>query len=190
MTRLLASVTFFAALAAAQTLDTGILGVVTDPGGAVITSANLTITQPATGLTRSVTTGPEGSYEVRYLKAGEYTIEIRAQGFRSERRTGLVLQISQLARVDFSLQVGQVQETVEVTATAPILQTENAVLGEVVATERIVNLPLNGRNFLQLSTLTPGVIVREESNGERTRVIANGSRDIWMQVNIGGHHGG
>ena len=74
----------------------------------------------------------------------------------------------------------------EVTATAPILQTENAVLGEVVATERIVNLPLNGRNFLQLSTLTPGVVVREESNGERTRVIANGSRDIWMQVNIGG----
>ena len=152
----------------------------------MVTSANLTITQPATGLSRSVTTGPDGSYEVRYLTPGEYTVEIRAQGFKTERRTGIVLQISQLARLDFSLQVGQVQETVEVTATAPILQTENAVLGEVVATERIVNLPLNGRNFLQLSTLTPGVVVREESNGERTRVIANGSRDIWMQVNIGG----
>src|SRR4051812_32316353 len=186
MIKLLASIIPFAALAAAQTLDTGILGTVTDPGGAVVTSANVTITQQSTGRTRNVATGPEGSYEVRYLTPGEYTIEIRAQGFRSERRTGLVLQISQLARVDFSLQVGQVQETVEVTARAPILQTENAVLGEVIATERIVNLPLNGRNFLQLSALTPGVIVREESNGERTRVIANGSRDIWMQVNING----
>lgn len=60
------------------------------------------------------------------------------------------------------------------------------MLGEVVARERIVNLPLNGRNFLQLSSLTPGVVVREESNGERTRVIANGARDVWMQVNING----
>jgi outer membrane receptor protein involved in Fe transport len=186
MAKLLACFTALAAFAAAQTLDTGILGTITDPGGAVVTSANVTITQPATGLSRSVTTGPDGSYEVRYLTPGEYTVEVRAQGFRSERRTGIVLQISQLARLDFSLQIGQVQETVEVTATAPILQTENAVLGEVVATERIVNLPLNGRNFLQLSTLTPGVVVREEANAERTRVIANGSRDIWMQVNIGG----
>ncbi len=186
MNKLLTYVILFAALTAAQTLDTGILGTVMDPGGAAVTTANVTITQPATGLSRSVTTGGDGSYEVRYLTPGEYTVEVRAQGFKTERHTGIVLQISQLARLDFSLQIGQVQETVEVTATAPILQTENAVIGEVVATERIVNLPLNGRNFLQLSTLTPGVVVREESNGERTRVIANGSRDIWMQVNIGG----
>jgi hypothetical protein len=186
MTRLVACVTLFAVFITAQTLDTGILGTVTDPGGAVVTAASVTITLPATGFSRSVTTGPEGNYEVRYLAPGEYTVEVRAPGFKAERRTGIVLQISQLARLDFSLQIGQVQETVEVTAASPILQTENAVLGEVVATERIVNLPLNGRNFLQLSTLTPGVVVREESNGERTRVIANGSRDIWMQVNIGG----
>jgi outer membrane receptor protein involved in Fe transport len=186
MKSLLSICAFAAATLCGQTLDTGILGSVTDPGGAVITGAAVTITQPATGLSRSVTTGPDGAYEVRYLTPGEYTIEVKAQGFRSERRTGIVLQISQLARIDFGLQVGQVQETVEVNATAPILQTENAVIGEVVATERIVNLPLNGRNFLQLSTLTPGVVVREESNAERTRVLANGSRDIWMQVNIGG----
>jgi outer membrane receptor protein involved in Fe transport len=186
VTRLLAKGIFFTTLTAAQTLDTGILGTVTDPGGALIPSAAVTITQPATGYSRAVVTGQEGTYEVRYLTPGEYTVEVRAQGFKTERRTGIALQISQLARLDFSLQVGQVQETVEVTAVAPILQTENAVLGEVVGTERIVNLPLNGRNFLQLSTLTPGVVVREESNAERTRVIANGSRDIWMQVNIGG----
>ena len=186
MSKLTACMILIATLGVAQTLDTGILGVVTDQGGAVVGNATVTITQPATGLSRSVTTGPEGNYEVRYLTPGEYTVSIQAPGFKTERRTGIVLQISQLARIDFSLQIGQVQETVEVTATSPILQTENAVLGEVVAAERIVNLPLNGRNFLQLSAMTPGVVVREESNGGTHTRIANGSRDIWMQVNIGG----
>ena len=165
MSKLTACMILIATLGVAQTLDTGILGVVTDQGGAVVGNATVTITQPATGLSRSVTTGPEGNYEVRYLTPGEYTVSIQAPGFKTERRTGIVLQISQLARIDFSLQIGQVQETVEVTATSPILQTENAVIGEVVAAERIVNLPLNGRNFLQLSAMTPGVVVREESNG-------------------------
>lgn len=175
-----------AGLAPGQTIDTGILGTVKDPPGAAIAGAMVTITQPATGTTRTVTTGPSGTYEVRYLQPGDYTVEVTMGGFKTERRTGIVLQISQLARIDVTMQLGEVKETVEVSSVAPVLQTENAVLGEVVARERIVNLPLNGRNFLQLSTLTPGVVVREESNGERTRVIANGARDIWMQVNING----
>ncbi len=175
-----------AAFASAQSLDTGILGTVTDPAGAVITGAEVTITQPSTGLTRAVLSKADGAFEVRYLKPGDYVVEVKANGFRTERHSGIVLQISQLARIDVKLQVGQVQETVEVTSAAPILQTENAVLGEVVARERVVNLPLNGRNFLQLSTLTPGVVVQEEANGQRTRVLANGTRDIWMQVNING----
>jgi outer membrane receptor protein involved in Fe transport len=175
-----------ARLANAQSLDTGILGTVVDPAGAALTVASVTVTQPATGMTRTIQTGADGSYEVRYLRPGEYIVDVKAPGFRSERRTGITLQISQLARIDFTLQVGQVQETVEVSAAAPILQTENATIGEVVARERVVNLPLNGRNFLQLSVLTPGVVVQEEANGQRTRVIANGTRDIWMQVNING----
>ena len=170
----------------AQTLDTGILGKVTDPPGSVIPGATVTITQPATGFTRSVTTTGDGAYEVRYLRPGEYTLEVRMQGFRTERHTGIVLQLSQLARIDVTLQVGEIKETVEVSATPPLLQTENAVLGEVVGSERVANLPLNGRNFLQLSGITPGVVVREEGNAVRTRVIANGSRDIWMQVNVNG----
>jgi len=186
MRRLLALAILAATLATPQSLDTGIVGTVTDPGGAVITGASVTVTQPVTGFTRTIATASDGSYEVRYLRPGDFIVEISAAGFRSERRTGITLQLSQLARIDFSLQVGQVQETVEVTSAAPILQTENATIGEVVGQERVVNLPLNGRNFLQLSTLTPGVVVQEESNGQRTRVIANGTRDIWMQVNING----
>ena len=170
----------------AQSADTAILGTVTDATGAVISGAKVTIRQPAIGFERSVETGAEGLYEFRYLRPGEYTVEVGHQGFRTERRTGIVIEINQQARIDFSLQVGDVVETVEVSSAAPLLETESAVVGDVVGGERIVNLPLNNRNFLQLSIMTPGVRIKEESNGERTRVVANGNRDIWMQVNING----
>ena len=114
----------------------------------------------------------------------------RLPGFRSERRTGILIQIGQQARVEFTLQVGDVQQTVEVTASAPLLQTENATLGEVVTQERILNLPLNGRSFTQLAALTPGVRVVDPSqftaSTDGSRIIANGARDIWMQVNLDG----
>jgi len=175
---------------ASQTLDTGILGTISDPQGASIAGAEVTISNPATGVSRSVKTGPDGKYEVRYLVPGDYTVGAQAPGFRTERRTGVTIQINQQARIDFAMQIGEVQQTVEITAAAPLLQTENATLGEVISTERMVNLPLNGRSFVQLSVLTPGVRVSEPSqftastNG--SRVIANGARDSWMQVNIDG----
>src|SRR2546422_10513551 len=87
-----------AGLALAHTLDTAILGTVTDPSGAVIPSASITITQPATGRTNTVTTSNGGTYEVRYLFPGEYTVEASATGFGTERRTGVVLQTGQQAR--------------------------------------------------------------------------------------------
>jgi hypothetical protein len=170
----------------AQSADTAILGTITDATGAVISGARVTIRQPAIGFERSIETGAEGLYEFRYLRPGEYSVEVSHQGFRAERRTGIVIEINQQARIDFGLQVGDVVETVEVSSAAPLLETETAVVGDVVGGERIVNLPLNNRNFLQLSIMTPGVRIKEESNAERTRVVANGNRDIWMQVNING----
>jgi hypothetical protein len=169
-----------------QSADTAILGTVTESTGAVIPGAKVTVQQPATGLTRSVVTGTEGLYELRYLRPGQYTVEATHPGFRTERRTQIVIEVNQQARIDFALQVGDVQETVEISSAAPLLETESAVVGDVVSGERIVNLPMNNRNFLQLSILTPGVRIKEESNGERTRVVANGNRDVWMQVNING----
>ncbi len=175
---------------AAQTLDTGILGAVTDPGGAVIADATVIIRNPATALARTVKTARDGKYEVRYLVPGQYSVEAQAPGFRSERTNSITIQLNQQVRIDFAMQLGEVQQAVEITSSAPLLQTENATLGEVVSTERIVNLPLNGRSFVQLSVLTPGVRVTEPSqftsstNG--SRIIANGARDSWMQVNIDG----
>src|SRR5215469_15502186 len=92
--------------AAAQTLDTGILGIVTDPTGATVAGAKVTITQTATGVEKNVITDAGGRYEVRYLVPGEYVVEAQAQGFRTERRSGINIQIGQLAPINFGLQVG------------------------------------------------------------------------------------
>ncbi len=174
---------------ASQTLDTGILGTVTDPASASISGADVTIANKGTGLTRAVKTAADGKYEVRYLVPGEYTVEVRAPGFRAEH-TSVVIQINQQARLDFAMQIGEVQQSVEITSTAPLLQTENSTLGAVIANERMVNLPLNGRSFIQLSVLTPGVRTSEPSqftvSTGGSRIIANGARDAWMQVNIDG----
>ena len=116
----------------AQTLDTGILGLITDPSGAVIAGASVTVTNTGTGVRRVAATAPDGNYEVRYLVPGEYTVEVPPPGFRPARASNLVIQINQQARLDFSMQVGEVAEAVEVNAASSLLQTENATLGEVV----------------------------------------------------------
>ncbi len=177
-------------LAHAQTVDTAILGTVVDPGGAQVAGATVTITQPSTGLSRTATTSADGSYEVRYLVPGEYVVEIRANGFRGERRPGVVIQLGQQVRLDFSLQVGAVQETVEVNSGVPLLQTENATIAGVVDQERVEALPLNGRRFDDLAVLTPGVSVYNpdihSSSTDGSEIGGNGGRLIWGQVNVDG----
>ena len=174
----------------AQTVDTAILGTVNDAGGAAVPNAQVRITQPATGFNRSIQSGPEGAFEVRYLVPGDYTVEVQAQGFRTERRTGINIQIGQQAKLEFTLQVGQVQQTLEVQAATPLLQTESATLGGVVGPERIQNLPLNGRKFNDLAILTPGVSVYNpnlhSSSTDGSEISGNGARPIWGQVNVDG----
>ncbi len=87
----------------AQTLDTGILGTVTDPAGALVAGANVTITNTATGMQRVVKTSSDGNYEVRYLLPGDYTIQVQTPGFRTELRRRVVVQINQQARFDFAI---------------------------------------------------------------------------------------
>jgi Carboxypeptidase regulatory-like domain len=142
----------------AQSVDTGILGAVSDQTGSLIVGATVTVTSPATGFSKSVVTGNEGQYEIRYLMPGEYRIETRSNGFRPARTSGLTLQIAQLARVDIRLELGAIAEAVEVGAQSVILETQSAVMGSVVASQSVVDLPLNGRSFAQLGNLTPGVV--------------------------------
>ena len=173
-----------------ETVDTAILGVISDSGGGAVSGATVNIIQPATGLRHSTKTAANGSYEVRYLVPGQYVLEVQMQGFRTARKTGIDIQISQQAKIDVSLQVGEVQQTVEVQSTTPLLQTESATLAGVVGQERIENLPLNGRKFSDLAILTPGVAVSNtdihSSSTAGATIAGNGGRAVWGQVNVDG----
>ncbi|MGH9470197.1 MAG: carboxypeptidase regulatory-like domain-containing protein, partial [Terriglobia bacterium] len=178
------------AFVSAQSLDTGFLGRVVDSSGAVVPGASVKIMALSTGTVHSVETSATGDYQVHYLTPGAYTIEIQKQGFQTDRRANIALSLDQMARVDFTLQLGAVQQTVSVTGAAPLLQTENATTGVVVTTRSIVDLPLNGRQFDSLGVLTPGVQVQNPSlissrlNGSSIEV--NGERYIWQQINVDG----
>ncbi len=134
-----------------------ITGQVADATGAVIPGATVTVTNAATNATRTVQTTETGRYSVPFLVPGTYNIRVEHSGFRAATRAGLLLQVGDVLRSDFTLEVGAVTESVEVVAGAQQLQTESTSVGTVIENQRIVELPLNGRNYLQLVKLTPHV---------------------------------
>lgn len=139
--------------------DTGtIRGEVTDAGGGSVPKARIVITDQTTNVVAfSTETNDDGRYTAPVLKASTYTITAEAAGFKKSVRRGVILEVSQAAVVDIRLELGQVTEAVEVTAAAPLLKTETAELGDVVERRRVVELPLNGRFFVNLVSLTTGV---------------------------------
>lgn len=160
---------WLASTAIAQVTTGAIVGTVSDSSGAVMPQVNVTVTDLGTGSQRVVQTGPDGVYIVENLKPGSYQVLASKTGFKEKSVTGVVLQVSQRARIDVTLEVGAVGEKVEVQGTAPIIETDNSSVGKVITTEDVLNLPLNGRQFLQLATLTPGAqkgsIVFHETTG-------------------------
>ena len=147
------------AIARTQTVDTAILGNVSDSSGAAIPGATVTVVSPSTGITKTTVTGTQGQFEVQYLTPGSYDVTLQASGFAKQTRSGIVIQIGQQQKIDFTLSISAQQESVVVQGGQTLLQTENASLGEVVGPERTENLPLNGRKFDDLAILTPGVSV-------------------------------
>lgn len=135
-----------------------ILGTVTDPTGAALAGAVVTASNELTGIQRSVTSRDDGTYLIPLLAIGErYTVSVEATGFRPFIQTGITLRLNQNARVDASMQLGAVNDRIEVMATVPLVDTYSSAGGDVIERKRIVELPLNGRNPLQLATLLPGV---------------------------------
>lgn len=133
-------------------------GVVTDPSGAAVTGAAITVRDANTGVDRATTSGDNGRYQVLDLPVGDYTIVVRKAGFSVEMRTGVLLAVGQGATADIRLQVAGVQEQVTVDADASILNTSTADISGLVGTEQVRNLPLNGRSYDELMTLDPGVV--------------------------------
>ena len=184
------SICFVSPSLPAQTVDTAIIGTVLDPSGGAVVGATVTASEIATGLSKAAATGQNGEYEFSYLLPGTYIVEVKAKGFNTVRRSDVMIQLAQQAKVDFTLQIGGMQQTIEVHSSQPLLQTENASLGQVVGTERIANLPLNGRKFDDLALLTPGVQVYNpdlhSSSTDGSEIGGNGGRLIWGQVSVDG----
>jgi outer membrane receptor protein involved in Fe transport len=145
----------FAAALSAQTAS--VTGRITDPSGAVVPGATVTVQSVQTGVQTTVETNAEGYYHLPSLLPGSYHLTVRKAGFVPRRHTGLTLAVQQVARLDLSLEVGAVTETIEVRAQAVLLDSETSTLGQVVQGRQIVELPLLGRNPYALAGLVPGV---------------------------------
>lgn len=157
---------FFCAFAAIASLaqDRGTInGVVTDSTGGAVPDASVSVRNPTTGFQQATRTGPDGTYTIPYLAVGLYTVNIQKTGFRSVQNAEIPVSVNTVARVDVQLQVGEVQQTIEVAGAAPLLQTDRTDLGKVFGSKAILDLPLSLagglRNNLSFVLLTPGVTV-------------------------------
>ena len=139
-------------------LDTATLvGTVRDTTGAVVPHATITVTNLDTQIVQTTHTDSQGNYAVTPLKIGTYSVAAEAQGFKTETRTGIVLRVTDRIPIDFTLQVGSVTQVVNVAEQAPLVQTESSSLGDVIGSTQVTEMPLNGRDYTQLATLTAGV---------------------------------
>ena len=141
-----------------QAVSGTILGTVTDASGAVMGQAKVTIVNEGTGLTRTLTADTNGDYTAPSLPTGRYTLIAEAAGFKTLTMSNVELGVDQRARIDLKLEVGTVSESVTITGESPLLQTSSSELGTTVTDEQIEKLPLNGRNFVNLTRTIPGVL--------------------------------
>jgi hypothetical protein len=151
----------------AQTLGT-ITGQVEDTSHAVVPSASVTVTNTGTDAVRTVQTNTDGIFVFPSLVPGVYSVKVEAAGFKSESRTNVEVQVQSTVKVDFTMEIGRVTDTIEVSASAAQLTTENATVGSVIENRRIVDLPLNGRDFLQMIALSANVVTGFSSNSGAT----------------------
>jgi hypothetical protein len=159
--------------ASAQISTAQLDGKVTDTSGAVVPGATVTMTQAETGAVRSVVTDGEGAYLLSNLAPGPYRLEVSLQGFRTYVQTGIVLQVAATPTINVSLGLGDVAETVTVEAAAPLVDVRSAGVSEVVESERIVELPLQGRQVTSLLVLAGAAVQTGSPNSRSFRGAAN-----------------
>jgi outer membrane receptor protein involved in Fe transport len=145
------------ALYGQATTTATVLGTVTDRSGGIVPGVSVRATAVATGEARDVTTDADGNYIIPLLSVGEYTLTFDHSGFQTRLLAGITLQIGQNARIDVTLEIGSPTQKVQVVGHAPLLKAASSEIGEVIEHQRVVDLPLNGRQFVQLALLTPTV---------------------------------
>src|SRR3990167_4763666 len=177
MLALLLWVGVFTSIAFAQLPTATILGVVRDATGAVVPGASLTARSTETGQTRTAVSAGDGSYRFSALPVGSYEVRVEQSGFQAAVRSGFTLAVGQEAVINFTLEVGAVTQTVAVTGEAPMVNTTSGSLGGLVDEQKVADLPLNGRNYMDLTMLQPGV--QEHTNRAQPGALAG----TWFSSN-------
>ncbi len=186
----------------AQTRDTAsVFGTLTDAQAALIPGASITLTNASTGLARQAATNESGGYVFAQVPVGSYRISIEKEGFRSYQRTGIVVRANENVRIDVTLELGEIKEVITVDAAAAQVDTRSETLQQVVDSKRVVELPLNGRNPVDLALLAPGVVPGSGTNTGDTGFVdfirprgqkiltVNGSRNNNLRFTLdGGEH--
>ncbi|MEE8177059.1 MAG: carboxypeptidase-like regulatory domain-containing protein, partial [Acidobacteriota bacterium] len=183
---LLFPILFAAPLARAQGTVAEIAGTVKDVSEAVLPGVVLTITNLASGQQRLLSTDSSGNYVATALSVGEYTIRAELPNFKTQIRAGIVLQVGDRVRVDMVMELGEVTEQITVTEAVPLMRTTNAEVSEVIANQRIVDLPLNGRQFVQLTLLSDNVYLSPVGN--RGAALAQTGRQVLVGGQRAGHN--
>ena len=148
----------FPVAAFGQSFRGTILGTVRDTTGAVVPGATITVTNVATNVSRTAVTNETGDFVIPELTVGSYSVTASVAGFKKEVLTGLDLNVDQRLRADVRMEVGNIAETIQVTTDTPLIASDSATVGTVIDNRKVVDLPLNGRQFLQLNLLVPGAV--------------------------------
>jgi len=170
--RVLAAILLVSSAVFAQVQAGRIVGIVTDPGLAVVPNAHVVITNTATNQAENLTTNGSGEYVLTPVNPGTYKVTVTVQGFATAEVKNVEVIVGQSARADVQLRVGDTATVVEVTGTAPLLNTESGTLGTEITNQQITDLPLNGRSFYELARLTPGATLLP-GGGNLLRIRAN-----------------
>jgi hypothetical protein len=165
-------------------VDTGVItGTVSDPAGAAIASATVTITSQSTAVSSTLTSDSHGSFTSAPLKADTYAVNVSAPGFQSEKQVGVVLRVQDRLNLNFKLIVGQVSQSVTVSDQSPAIETQTSSLGQVISSATMTDIPLNGREYLQLASLSTGVIATTTGTNGNTGGSSNSFGQVTFATN-------
>jgi Carboxypeptidase regulatory-like domain len=174
----------------AQSTFGSISGSVADASGSAVPDAQVTLTSSATGAKQTYATGGDGLYSFVNLNPGEYRLDVEKAGFKHVKRESVVVQVQQAVRIDVAMEVGAVNQTVEVTAETPLLQPTDTSLGQVINERETNEIPLNGRNVFSLITLSPAAVAGGSGSGGATGGSQVGPNPFsWGNYQVGGSFG-